>query len=176
MKLKRWIKGWVMALAVVAVLAPAARADDAMWRAFRGRVLFSEIALAPAGTFESPALMASALRRIERNQIGQANGFWRIHMIIFLDRPAATTSLVLRASDVTDPRTPRPVRVFEIPVGRGDRELRLDDFVVTEAMGFARDVTYQFAVEAPGEAGTGGLETVKAGKADVYAKGVITLR
>ncbi len=165
-----------MALAVVAALAPAARADEAMWRAFRGRVMFSEVALAPAATFESPAIMTSALRRIERTQIGQASGFWRVHMIIFLDRPATTSSLVLRATDVTDPRTPRQVRVFELPVERGDRELRLDDFVVTEAMGFARDVSYQFAVEAPGDAGAAGPETAKAGKADVYAKGVITLR
>jgi hypothetical protein len=166
----------VVALAIVAVLAPAARADDAMWRAFRGRVMFSEVALAPAATFESPALMTSALRRLERNQIGQANGFWRVHMIIFLDRASTTSSLVLRASDVTDPRAPRTVRVFEVPVERGGRELQLDDFVVTEGMGFARDVTYQFAVEAPGDAGAAGPETVKAGKADVYAKGVITLR
>jgi hypothetical protein len=170
-------------LAVLVGLAPVARADDAMWRAFRGRVTFSDVALAPATTFESSATMTAALRRLERSTVEQAAGFWRVHMLVFLDRPAPTSALVLRATDVTDPRAPRQVRVFEVPVERGDRELRLDDFVITEAMGFARDVTYQFTIEAPAEPASGGApggaaapEARKAGKADVYAKGVITLR
>ena len=32
----------------------ARAADEAMWRNFRGRVMFSDIALAPASNFESP--------------------------------------------------------------------------------------------------------------------------
>jgi hypothetical protein len=176
--MRRWLAGAV-ALAAVAGFAPGARADDAMWRTFRGRVTFSDVALAPASSFESSATMSAALRRIERSNLEQNGGFWRIHMLVFLDRPAPTSALVMRATDVTDPRAPRVVRVFEVPVERGDRELRLDDFVVTEAMGFTRDVSYQFTIEAPGEAVNGAATAPdgrKAGKADVYAKGVITLR
>ena len=88
----------------------------------------------------------------------------------------ATGSLMLRASDVSDTRAPRQVRVFEVPVTRGDKELRLDDFVVTDTMGFAAGRSYEFVFEAPGEEGVPGGEAKKAGKADVYAKGVITLR
>jgi len=175
MKLMRQLLVGVMALVAVTALARSANADDAMWRSFRGRVMFSDVALAPAATFESPTVMTAALRRIGRTTFDQTAGFWRIHMLAFLDRPAPTGVLKMRASDVTDPRAPREVRVFEVPVERGDRELRLDDFVVTEAMGFARGASYQISIES-GDEGTGAAEAGKAGKADVYAKGVITLR
>jgi len=173
--MRRWLVGLV-ALVAVAAFAPGARADDEMWRSFRGRVMFSDIALAPQSSFESSAMMSSALRRIQRSSFDQTAGFWRLHVLAFLDRPAPTSTLVLRATDVTDPRVPRQVRVFELPVERGSKELRLDDFVVTEDEGFVRGSTYEINVEpAPTEGGAGG-DTKKAGKADVYAKGVITLR
>ena len=44
------------------------------------------------------------------------------------------------------------------------------------AMGFASGGSYELAIEAPPEAAAARAETRKAGKADVYAKGVITLR
>ena len=173
------MRRWFRVMAVVGSMmafVPFAAADEELWRAFHGRVVFSDVALAPASVFESPAVMTSALRRIQRSAIDQNAGFWRVHMIAFLDRPAATGSLMLRASDVADPRAPRQVRVFEVPVERGGKELRLDDFVVTAAMGFEPGRTYEFAFEAPAEEGVPGGEPKKAGKADVYAKGVITLR
>ncbi len=171
----RRLRVGVMALVAVAALARSAAADDAMWRNFRGRVMFSDIALAPADNFESAAMMTAALKRIERSTFDQTAGFWRMHMVAFLDRPAPTSALKMRATDVTDPRAPREVRVFEVPVERGDRELRLDDFVVTEAMGFARGASYQISIES-GDEGPAAAEAGKARKADVYAKGVITLR
>ena len=164
------------ALVGVAAFASGARADDAMWRNFRGRVVFTDIALAPESNFENVAMMSSALKRLERSTIDQTAGFWRIHVLAFLDRPAPTRTLVLRASDVSDPNAPRQVRVFEVPIERGSKELRMDDFVVTTGMGFAPGATYELALEAPTEEGNGAGETRKAGKADVYAKGVITLR
>ena len=51
--------------------------------------------------------MAAALRRIQRSTVDQSGGFWRLHVIAFLDRPAASNAIVLRATDVTDPRAPR---------------------------------------------------------------------
>ena len=175
MKLMRRFRVAAIALFAVAALARSASADDAMWRNFRGRVMFSDIALAPASNFESATVMTAALKRIERSTFDQTAGFWRMHMVAFLDRPAPTGALRMRATDVTDPRAPREVRVFEVPVERGDRELRLDDFVVTEAMGFARGASYQISIEAGDEA-PAPAEAGKARKADVYAKGVITLR
>ena len=59
---------------------------------------------------------------------------------------------------------------------RGNKELRLDDFVITEAEGFTRGAKYEISVEAPPEDQSATGDTKKAGKADVYAKGVITLR
>jgi hypothetical protein len=173
--MRRWLTG-VVAVFALAAFAPGARADEEMWRSFRGRVMFSDVALAPPSSFESPALMTAALRRIQRSTIDQTAGFWRVHVLAFLDRPAPATTLVLRASEVTDGRAPRQVRVFELPVERGGKELRLDDFVVTEAMGFARGTSYEISVAAPAEEAAAGGDTKKAGKADVYAKGVITLR
>ena len=175
MKLMRRLQVGLMALVAVTALARGAAADDAMWRNFRGRVMFSDIALAPASNFESATVMTAALKRIERSTFDQTAGFWRMHMVAFLDRPAPTGALKMRATDVTDPRAPREVRVFEVPVERGDRELRLDDFVVTEAMGFARGASYQISIEA-GDESPAPAEAGKARKADVYAKGVITLR
>jgi hypothetical protein len=174
--MKRWPIGVAVVLSTFAALAPVAEADDGLWRTFRGRVVCSDIALAPASSFGSGAQMTSALKRIERSAFDQTAGFWRIHIVAFLDRPAATSSLVLRATDTSDPRAPRVVRVFEVPVERGEKELRMDDFVVTPAMGFAPGGSYELAIEAPGDGGVAGPETAKAGKADVYAKGVITLR
>ena len=174
--MKRWRIGVAVVAAILAALAPLAAADDGLWRTFRGRIVFSDVALAAASNFESSAQMTFALRRIERSAFDQSAGFWRLHIIAFLDRPAPTSTLVLRASDTSDSRNGRPVRVFEVPVERGEKELRLDDFVVTSAMGFAPGASYEFAIEAPGDAGAAGPETGKAGKADVYAKGVITLR
>ena len=142
--MRRWLVGLV-ALFAVAAFAPRASADEEMWRSFRGRVMFSDVALAPESNFESPATMASALRRIQRSTFDQTAGFWRMHILAFLDRPAAASTLVMRASDVTDPRAPRLMRVFEVPVERGAKELRLDDFVVTESMGFARGASYEIA-------------------------------
>ena len=174
--MRRWLLVGVLALIGVGAFAPRAGADDSLWRSFRGRVTFSDVALAPESTFESPATMTSALRRIQRTSAEQTAGFWRLHLLAFLERPAATGALVLRATDVTDPRAPREVRVFEVPAERGDKELRLDDLVVTEAMGFKRGASYEVTIEAAGETGGGAPETKKATKADVYAKGVITLR
>lgn len=176
MKLMRtWLAGLVALMAVGAV-APAARADDEMWRTFRGRVMFSDVALAPESSFGSPELMAAALRRIQRSTVDQTGGFWRLHVMAYLDRPAASSSVVLRATDVTDPRARHQIRVFEVPVDRGNKELRLDDFVITETEGFKRGGSYEISIEAPAADATVTSETKKAGKADVYAKGVITLR
>ena len=172
------MRRWVMAVAVlagVAALAPLARAQEEMWRNFRGRIVFTDIALAPESNFENVATMTSALKRLERTTIDQRSGFWRIHVLAFLDRPSATRSLVLRATDVSDAKAPRQVRVFEVPIERGQKELRMDDFVVTTGMGFETGGRYELALEAPPDDGTPASET-KAGKADVYAKGVITLR
>lgn len=173
----------LMVFAGLVAGAPRAHADDAMWRAFRGRVMFSDIAPAPASTFPSGEARTAALQRIGRSAIEQTSGFWRIHMVMFLDRPAGTDNLLLRAFDVGVPEAravrgsePRQVRVFEVPVERGATEVQLDDFVVTEAMGFQRGDSYEFSIEAPPEDGNPLAATKKAGKADAYAKGVITLR
>jgi hypothetical protein len=174
--MRRWLVGLVALVAVAAGIAPGARADEELWRNFRGRVMFSDVALAPASSFASPELMTGALRRIQRSAVDQTAGFWRVHVLAFLDRPSASSALVLRATEVTDARAPKQVRVFEVPVERGSKELRLDDFVVTETMGFARGTSYEISIEAAPEEGAAGGETKKAGKADVYAKGVITLR
>jgi hypothetical protein len=174
--MRRWFLRGALALAGVGAFASAASADETLWRTFRGRVTFSDVALAPESNFESPEMMAAALQRIQRSSVEQTAGFWRIHVLAFLDRPVATSALVLRATDVTDRRAPREVRVFEVPAERGQKELRLDDFVVTETMGFQRNTSYEITIEAAPETVGGAPETRKAGKADVYAKGVITLR
>ena len=180
--MRRFLVGLMTFVGLVVGVANV-RADDALSRTFRGRVMFSDIAPAPAGTFPSGAARTAALQRIGRSSIEQTGGFWRIHMVVFLDRPAGTDTLLLRAFDVGVPEAravrsfePRQVRVFEVPVERGANEVSLDDFVVTEVMGFERGRSYEFSFEAPPAEGSPLAEAKKTGKADVYAKGVITLR
>src|SRR5580765_6534132 len=118
------MRRFLVGLLIFVVLAGGVlhvRADDAMWRTFRGRVMFSAIAPAPADTFPSGAARTAALQRIGRSSIEQTGGFWRVHMVVFLDRPAGTDTLLLRAFDVGVPEAravrqfePRQVRVFEV--------------------------------------------------------------
>ncbi len=83
--MRRWVMG-VAALAGLAAFVPGAHADEAMWRNFRGRIVFTDIALAPESNFENAALMTTALKRLERTTIDQTAGFWRVHVLAFLDR------------------------------------------------------------------------------------------
>jgi len=168
-----------MALAVTlvgsGVFGPArARADETSWRQFRGRVVVSDYVIAPAASFPSPDVMVAALRRLERATIEARDGFWRMHLYAFLDRTPDADGLRLLAIDVTDAREPREVRAFDVKATEGEKELPLGDFVLTEAMGFVKGHRYEIAV-ARGR-GTGDSETADKGKADVYAKGVITLK
>jgi len=166
-----------VALAVTLVgsgmFGPArARADETSLREFRGRVVVSDYFIAPARSFPSPAAMVAALRRLERATIEASAGFWRLHLYAFLDRVPDADGLRLLAIDVTDAREAREVRAFDVKAVDGEKELALGDFVLTEAMGFVKGHRYELVVAR----GRGDSDTPDKGKADVYAKGVITLR
>src|SRR4051812_30463741 len=95
--------GWWLAPvlgAVVMVAAAPARADDEAWREFKGQVVVSDVLLAPS--FGSDQLMIAVLRRVKCTQVASAHGFWRLHMVAFLDRAAggSDTARVV-ARDVT---------------------------------------------------------------------------
>lgn len=149
-----------------------ARADETSWREFRGRVVVSDYLIAPAASFPSSAAMVAALRRLDRANVDARGGFWRLHLYAFLDRVPDGNGLRLVANDVTDAREPREVRSFEIHAVEGEKELPLGDFVLSEDMGFVKGHRYEIAVVR----GHGDSATPEKGKADVYAKGVITLR
>ena len=55
---------------------------------------------------------------------------------------------------------------------QGEKELPLGDFVLSEDMGFVKGHRYEIAVAQ----GRDDSATPDKGKADVYAKGVITLK
>ena len=146
------------------------------WRQFHGQLLFSDVLFAPAAEFPSVAARIASLRRSERTVVDGPNGFWRIHCIAFLDPVPTTGALVLRTADVTDPTQPREIRVFEISTKPGTRELPIDDFVLTDAIGFERGHRYEMTVERGGEEPVVSPAPPATGKRDVYAKGVVTLR
>jgi hypothetical protein len=161
----------------VAAIAPAAPAPPVTavapvaavtWGRFHGQVVFSDIMIASAAQFPSDTAMSEALRRLKRTTVEGAEGFWRLHMVAFLDPAPRVTSFRLRATDVTDPKDRREVKIFEIDGQPGQNELAVNDLVLTEVMGFERGHRYEIAVIARGD-------DLPAGKGDVYAKGVITL-
>ena len=162
----------VVALWLAAAHPPAA-ADELAWHQFRGQIVISDVLLAPS--FESDRVMITSLSRMRRSTVQEVDGFWRLHLVAFLDPAAGGGTVYLIARDVTSgadrDRARRgdlpPVRVFETLTEPGQRILQMKDLVVTEGMGFQRGHDYGVTVEKDPEAG---------GKEDVYAQGVITLR
>jgi hypothetical protein len=151
--------------AMAPVIAPTTALT---WGQFHGQVVFSDVLIAAPAQFPSDAAMTEALRRLKRTTVEGADGFWRLHLVAFLDPAPRSASFRLRATDVTDPHDRREVRVFEVDGQPGQNELAINDLVVTEVMGFARGHRYEIAVIPR-------ADELAAGKADVYAKGVITL-
>lgn len=140
-------------------------------RGLTGRVLVSNVLLAP-DVAANPALLPAQLQ-VERPVVAQSLGFWRLHLLAFLERPVQGEVVTLVADDITDPGQRRPVKTFEIAVEPGSRTLQLNDFVVVESMGFAPGHTYDLTVLSQPSPESG---LADAGKPDVYAKGVVTLR
>ena len=146
-----------------------ASAIDAAARAFRGQVILSDVMIAPASAFPSGEAMVGALHRLKRSTVQGADGFWRLHMVAFPSSSAAGGTYRLRATDTTDRKPRKPIRVFEISAQPGRAEVEMPDLVLTDVMGFKAGHTYEIAV-------VGGREADgAAGKEDVYAQGVITL-
>ena len=102
---------------------PAAPTAAPTWGQFHGQVVFSDVLIAPAAQFPSPAAMTDALRRLKRTTVEGAGGFWRLHMVAFLDPQPPTGAFQLRATDVTDPKDRREVRLFDVDGKPGDHEL-----------------------------------------------------
>jgi hypothetical protein len=158
-----------------------ARADDQAWREFRGQVLVSDVLLAPS--FDSDQELITTLRRVKCSTVTATYGFWRLHLVAFLD-PAAgdgTETAALVARDVTNLKERKgarleggtEVKVFEVPVQPGQKVVQMNDFVLSESMGFERGHDYELTVETSRDAelGAGAGE-----KRDVNARGVVTLR
>jgi hypothetical protein len=126
-----------------------------------GQVVVSDVMLAPG-------VGAVALKRFQRAVVRQVAGFWRLHMMAFLDREVDGDAVALGVYDVTSPGERKQVKVFDVPVESGARTVHLNDFVVSPPMGFEAGHKYEVAIEpAGGDRG---------GKRDAYAKGVVTLR
>jgi hypothetical protein len=141
------------------------------WTQFRGQVLFSNILFAPPGQFPSAGARTASLRRTGRNTVESTGGFWRLHCVAFLDPLPKGSELRVRATDVTDAAKPHEVRVFHETIAPGQRELTMDDLVLTDTIGFESGHRYEISIERGDDEPGVSL----AGKRDVYAKGVVTL-
>jgi hypothetical protein len=149
-------------------IAAASPPSDAAWQEFRGKVVVSDTLL--ASQFGSDAVKISSLHRFQRAAVNGAEGVWRLHFIAFLKTPIDGDTVNLIAYESGD-KSQQPVRVFEVPVQAGAREVHLNNFVVSESMGFRRGQAYELVIEAPGK-----TSEAAHGKQDVAARGMITLR
>src|SRR5262245_46307808 len=121
-------------LAAASVLAclwiGGVRADEPQIPAsLRGKLVISDVLIAPSSEFGATQLMRAARRRRQRSVVDGKDGFWRLHLVAFLDRDrdppdsAALDTGTLRivATDVTDPKDLRQVKVFEVTAAPGAR-------------------------------------------------------
>jgi hypothetical protein len=141
-----------------------------------GQVVVSDVLLAPGLGTSSNA--QAALQRFGRQSVARISGFWRLHMVAFLaggrGASAPDTEMVsLVAYDVTTPGDRHQVRIFEVPLEGGSRTVQINDFVVSEDMGFQAGHRYELVVQAAGDEAAGNDPQRKP---DVLAKGVVTLR
>ncbi len=150
-------------------LADGPSAVDVAAKAFRGQVLFSDVLIAPASAFPSGDALVGALQRLKRSSVQGTDGFWRLHAVAFPSPLPASTAIQLRATDTTDGKQRKQIRVFEITAPAGQAELEIPDLVLTDVMGFQRGHRYELSVVGTGDQDAG------AGKEDVYAQGVVTL-
>jgi len=177
----------VSAVVAMTLAAHPAFAQDEAWRAFKGQVVVSDVMLAPS--FGSDELMIATLRRVKCSEVTSTRGFWRLHLVAFLDRAASDESVRIIARDITAPPA-RPaaaegegpaarkkaahVKVFQVEAQPDQKILQLNDLVLSEAMGFQSGHDYELTVEAPAAPVPGAPRGAE--KQDVYARGVVTLR
>jgi hypothetical protein len=157
---RNWLVGAVVVMTLALAAGPGPARAEPESGDFAGQVVVSDVLLAPGVT-------SAALRRFQRSAIQAVGGFWRLHMVAFLDRAAEGEAVALTAYDVTAAGERKQVRVFEVPVELGARTVQLNDFVISEALGFARGHKFELDIGPAGDAG---------GKPGPYAKGSVTLR
>jgi hypothetical protein len=168
-KLARWRRvGAGIVLAMMSLLfAQGARANGlgGVRSELSGQVVISNVLLAPWLDGGHPAL--ASLQRFQRQTVGRISGFWRLHMVAFLNGAPNSDLVSLVAYDITAPGGRHQVKVFEVPLEGGSRTVQINDLVVSEEMGFQPGHRYELAIEEnqPAER-----------KPDVYAKGVVVLK
>jgi hypothetical protein len=155
--------------ALITTPAPGLSAVDVAAKTFRGQVVFSDVLIAPAAQFPSGDALVGALQRLKRSTVQGTDGFWRLHMVAFPSPVPSTGTYRLRATDTTNPKERKQVKVFEIGGQTGQAELEVKDLVLTDVMGFKPGHRYEIAVVGSGD------DEGAAVKEDVYAQGVITL-
>lgn len=175
---------WGLVPVLVMAAVATAGAQDEAWHQFKGQVVVSDVLLAPS--FDSDQTMIAALNRVKCTQIAETHGFWRLHMVAFLDRAVDGETARVVARDVTvagaahairpkGSAAGKAVRVFEVEAQPEQKILQMNDFVLSESMGFQQGHDYELTVEDGGDAaGVAARRVVE--KRDVYARGVVTLR
>jgi len=155
--------------ALITTPPPGLSAVDVAAKTFRGQVVFSDVLIAPVSAFPSGDALVGALQRLKRSAVQGTDGFWRLHMVAFPSPVPPGGTYRLRATDTTNPKERKQVKVFEIGGQTGQPDLEVKDLVLTDVMGFKPGHRYEIAVVSSGD------DEAAAGKEDVYAQGVITL-
>jgi hypothetical protein len=174
---------WGLVPMVLLASSAPVGAEGEAWNEFKGQVVVSNVLLAPS--FVSDQLMIAALHRVKCSEVTATHGFWRLHLVAFLDRSVDAEVLRVVARDVTatgarpaghraamaDVDARRAVKVFEVEAQPSQKILQVNDLVLSATMGFERGHDYELTVEDVGDAPAVGPE-----KRDVHARGVVTLR
>jgi hypothetical protein len=151
----------VIAIAMAAALSGAGAASRDDGAEPRGLIVASNVYLRKTPV-DSPATLMAAMRRLQQPQDIRsfADGAWRVHFAAVLERAPGETTLELRFDSMPGQGSVEsPARVFSttVPVDPAGTTVFVNDFVISNEMGFSAGSKYEVSLWRAGAADAGAL-------------------
>jgi hypothetical protein len=151
----------VIAIAMAAALSGAGAESRDDGAEPRGLIVASNVYLHKTSV-DSPATLMAAMRRLRQPQDIRSfsDGAWRVHFAAVLESAPGEPTLELRFDSIPDQGSVEPpARVFSstVPVEPSSTTVFVNDFVVSNEMGFAAGNKYEVSLRRTGAAEAGAL-------------------